>query len=127
MSITTQPGIVKPPPMPVRPDGIPEELKALQRWVCWRWTWNGKKYDKPPLTTTGRSASSTDPATWCTFAEALAAHQSGTMDGVGITLGKLSDTGPTLCGIDLDGVRDPATGQIAPWAEYVIRTANTYG
>jgi primase-polymerase (primpol)-like protein len=45
--------------------GIPAELRSLDRWVRY-------SARKVPLTTAGRAASSTNPLTWTTYAEASA-------------------------------------------------------
>jgi hypothetical protein len=112
--------------MPVLAEHIPDALRGLPRWVCWRWTWNGKKWDKPPLDPrTGGPAKSTDPATWVPFDLALEAHQMGDYDGVGITLGAVDETGLSLCGLDLDGCLD-ADGALSPLAGYLLGLLDTY-
>lgn len=44
---------IERPPKPRRmnpiPTSIPEELHTVSRWVVWRWSWNGKKWDKPRM------------------------------------------------------------------------------
>ena len=53
---------------------VPAELKAEARWVCWRREERGGKTTKLPVcAANGRMAKSTDPATWATFGEAVAA------------------------------------------------------
>jgi len=89
--------------MPVKEDGIPAELRMVDRWLCWSWSWNGKKWDKPPLNaSTGRNASSTDPSTWTTFSVAHAAHKRGDFDGIGFVLGEDRPTHVVFSGFDLD-------------------------
>jgi hypothetical protein len=119
--------------MEVIEQNVPEVLRSLKRWVCWSWLWNPRKNggrggcDKPPLNAvTGRNASSTDPNTWSDFETAFRAYQRGDFDGIGITLGKIDDTGLTLAGLDLDDVRDPTTGQIEPWALYFLHLLDSY-
>src|SRR5206468_7814503 len=51
---------------------------------------------------------------------AVAAYEDGKADGVGIVLGD------GLVGVDLDHCRDPETGAIAPWAQTVIATLDSY-
>ena len=85
----------KPPILPVRPEGIPNEPKTQRRWVVWKLEWlegkNGKsgKWTKPPYiaTATETGASSINPATWRSFDEALAAYEDGKCDGIGFVLG----------------------------------------
>jgi putative DNA primase/helicase len=114
-------GAEKPATLPVNPDGIPAELRKRPQWVCWRWEQRAEKktgqlkWTKPPVNPrTGRHASSTDPATWGTFEQALAAYRAGDADGVGFVI-----TEP-YTGLDLDDCRDPRTGAIAPWAAELL-------
>jgi RecA-family ATPase len=95
-----------PPPL--------EHLREQQVWVCWRWFWNGKKWTKPPYRADNpdRNASSSDPATWGTYEQAIEQVHIGRADGIGIAL-----KGLNLGGVDLDHCRDPATCTIDPWAE----------
>ena len=81
-----------------RMEAIPAELREIPRWVRWKSRRRGSGTTKAPLTTAGRSASSTDQATWTTYAE-VAASTVG--DGAGFVL-----NGDGLACIDLDGVLD---------------------
>lgn len=100
-------------------DNVPEELKARRAWVCWRLVTRAGKTTKLPVTpATGRNAKSTDPRTWATFADAVAA--AGRFDGVGICLGE------GLCGVDLDHCRDPQTGELEAWAAEVVAELDSY-
>src|SRR5262249_39258584 len=122
----------KPAPMPVIVENIPDELRQLHRWVCWRWEWDPEKYkgrggwDKPLYNPrNGWHASSTNTRSWNDLATVLAAHRAGGYDGIGITLGDLGD-GRTLGGVDLDHHRDPATGRIDDFATAIIRQLDSY-
>src|SRR5689334_24108046 len=115
-----------------RPDtGAIAELAALGRRFClWRWETRDGKLTKPPLQASGILASSTNPDTWCSYEEALAAAgklraKGVRVDGIGVMLGDLGD-GRSLVGGDLDGCRDPETGEIKPWGLEVIRDLNAY-
>ena len=71
------------------PDGIPDSLKTLSQWTCWRYEDKGNgKPTKPPIDArTGRYASSKDPATWSTFDAALARFNAdSTIAGLNIVL-----------------------------------------
>jgi putative DNA primase/helicase len=78
----------RPPRAAVYPEGIPAELKARARWVCWRWDWRPEKrgsdkgkWTKIPVNpTTGRNADSTKASTWGTFDEAIAAYTASKID-----------------------------------------------
>ena len=53
-SLYTDPNI-RPVPLPVNPDGIPDALKAAPRWVLWKFEWKANKggtgkWDKVPKT-----------------------------------------------------------------------------
>lgn len=99
----------RPAALPVQFDNIPAELREVPRWVVWRYEFRKAKWAKPPFTTAGAAASSTDPATWATFDAARAAYARGGWDGVGLI--HLPDD--YLTGVDWDHCRDPATGAIA--------------
>ena len=100
-----KPEVPKPQPMPVEPDGIPSELKDLDRWICWSWIRRGEKWDKPPLRADGRGfAKSDDPATWSSFESALEQHQAGKFDGIGFILNAPGET--VFVGVDFDDCLD---------------------
>ncbi|MFI9123897.1 bifunctional DNA primase/polymerase [Streptomyces bikiniensis] len=90
---------------------VPLELTSRDRWVR-------RAADKRPLTTAGRAASSTDPATW-------SSHKNATESVVGVGLGfVLSDEDDIVC-IDLDHCINTLTGRLAPWAAAILRDAGT--
>src|SRR5262245_59200231 len=100
----------KPPRMNVQPFEIPESLRAVAQWVCWRWTWEDDKgkWDKPPLNPrTGGNAMANEPSTWGTFQEAIARYSRvDSISGVGFECVEGGD----IVGVDLDNCRDPDTG-----------------
>jgi putative DNA primase/helicase len=107
-------------------DAIPTALTEWERWVVWReeqrTTKDGEtRVTKVPYATSGRAASSTDPATWAAFDTAAGVYRHanpGVFHGIGINLGALDET-LLLCGLDLDSCVD-ADGNIAPWAQTVL-------
>ena len=71
---------------------IPEELRKLKQWVC------ASDCSKVPMQATNHfPASSTNPATWSSFEEAVGAVESGHYDHIGFVF---NDNG--IVGIDLD-------------------------
>src|SRR5262245_40708430 len=98
----------RPVALPVIPDAIPAELKARAQWVMWRYVWRDNKWTKPPHTTAGELADSTDPKTWESFGSALLIYRAGGFDGIGYV--------PTpeeqLTAGDADECRDPESGVI---------------
>lgn len=81
--------------------GVPVELLEGARWVRWRSVERRGRRTKLPLMLDGRAASSTDPATWSTFADACASEVG---DGLGVVLLEGDDV---VC-LDLDHVLDEA-------------------
>jgi putative DNA primase/helicase len=104
-------------------ENIPAQLTERPQWVCWRLEQRQGKTTKVPYTPgTLRRASSTDLMTWRSFSEALAAYEAGEppYDGVGFVF----CSADPLTGIDLDGCRDPESGEISPWADKIIADAS---
>jgi primase-polymerase (primpol)-like protein len=116
----------KPIPLTVIPKNIPAELQALNQWLIWRYFWKPDLgyFDKPPLDAnkSGNAGKSTDPKTWATFEKALSSYHLGNLDGIGIALTEKNG----LVGFDLDGCRNPETGEIAPWALKIVEQVRTY-
>ena len=102
-------------------ENVPAELRAEARWVCWRREERGGKTTKLPVCAkSGRMAKSTDPATWATFEEAVAAVGRWRCDGVGFVFGP--DRAYT--GLDLDHVI--AGGTLDAEYRWVVDEAGTY-
>jgi len=102
---------------------IPAELRELRQWVLWRKVIRKGKATKAPYQATAASsaASSTDPATWATFAEALAAWDGDQFGGIGFVF-----TDTPFAGIDLDHVRDAKTGAVIAEAQTIIDELASY-
>jgi len=102
---------------------IPEELRRRPQWVVWKLETRGDKLTKIPYIAGGvGKASSTDSETWRTFEEARDALQTGRYNGVGFVF----SSGDPYAGIDLDGCRDPETGELEAWAAEIIRDLDGY-
>lgn len=86
---------------------IPAELRTRDRWVRHSAT-------KVPLTTAGKAASSTNPRTWTTYAEASSSS-------AGVGLGFVLDGDGVVC-IDLDHCFDDE-GALLPWAQGIVDEA----
>jgi hypothetical protein len=113
----------RPTPVSVHADGIPDELKALPNWVCWRYKRRDDKWTKVPIDpATGRNAKPNDASTWSSFDDALAGHNKNGIDGIGFVF---SESDP-YCGIDLDDCRDPSTKQLDPWASEIVKRFASY-
>jgi hypothetical protein len=108
---------------------LPTALSRLtkqERLVVWNWelrkTKGGKeKWTKPPRQARDPRAlaKSNDPKTWAPYRCALDAVQARKAEGIGYML-----LGSDLGAVDLDHVRDPATGTVLRWAQQLVEEAN---
>lgn len=101
------------------PDRIPDALKAIPQWLCWRWKLpekEGGRFGKPPVDAkTGKAGTSNDPATWSDFATAVARFRKDKrLAGIGLAL--TPDLGLTAIDadhvIDQDGAVDPKAADL---------------
>jgi len=101
-------------------DNIPEEMKALRQWVCYKLEPNedGDLIKMPRNPNGGARARSNDPSTWNTFEAAIAASRR--YDGIGFII---SEDDPFLL-IDLD--KCVKEGQIERWAQEIINEIDSY-
>lgn len=100
-------------------------LTTEPRWVTWVWeertTKNGSaKWTKPPRLACdpSRNARTNDPATWGSYADAVAAVGAGRADGIGFML-----LGSSVGAIDLDHCVDRASAKLDTWAEALQQEA----
>ncbi|MBX3322231.1 MAG: hypothetical protein KF757_04500 [Phycisphaeraceae bacterium] len=101
---------------------IPAALSERAQWVCWKYINRGGKQTKCPFSARGGGrADSTDPATWASFDEAVAAWKTGGYAGIGYVF---AGDDP-FCGIDLDDCIDE-TGTIVSAAREIIDSLNSY-
>lgn len=102
---------------------IPSDLRTLPQWVCWKLELVENRLTKVPYNPSGSSASSTDPKTWGTFEQCLAAYRNGNeFSGVGFVF----TDGNGLTGIDLDDHRDPKTGELDEFAKPIVARLASY-
>ena len=104
---------------------IPEVLRKRDQWVLWKTIVRSGKPTKVPFRVDGNPASSSDPETWASFEHVqgkylFASH--GEFDGIGFVFSKYD----SFTGIDLDGCRNPETGDWAEWAREIIAEFSTY-
>jgi putative DNA primase/helicase len=128
-------------PTPEDLDRLPAELKARRQWVLWRGAdridqQTGElRLNKIPIDPqTLRKADTTDATTWGTFGQCIAAlpvaleewEQDNPSAYRGGGIGFVFSSDDPYAGVDLDHCRDPATGQIAAWAQVHIDTLASY-
>jgi hypothetical protein len=95
---------------------FPAEFKAQSIWCLWRYEERDGKQTKVPYQPSGSRASSTNRATWSSFADCLAVEAN--FDGLGV----FADGSHTF--IDLD--KCIVGGEIEPWALAVLSRMNSY-
>ncbi|MCR2045512.1 phage/plasmid primase, P4 family [Anaerosalibacter massiliensis] len=80
-------------------ENIPQELKKLNQWVCWKAEERNGKITKTPINPmTGGYAQSNNPSTWTDFYTAVRISEN--FSGIGFMLGN------GIFGIDLDDMDD---------------------
>ena len=103
-------------------DTIPAVLKDRKQWVLWKVIKRDGDETKVPFSVNGKPAKANDPTTWSQYVVACEKYDAGGFDGIGY---EFSADDP-YCGIDLDGCRNQATGEVAKWARVIIERLNTY-
>lgn len=123
---------------------IPSELRARNQWVACKMV---PDYDKnlnlkpkpkkvPIDVRTERGAQTDNPKTWSSFDDVIEFIQEWAGEdhthGAEIT-GPVSEypgfvfaADDPYCGVDLDNCRDPATGEVLPWALKIIEHFKSY-
>lgn len=82
---------------------IPQELLDRPQWVAWRAVLYEGRWTKPPMNPhSGELANVSDPATWGTVAEAMAACRARGADGIGFIL----TAADPYTAVDLDEMDD---------------------
>jgi len=115
-------------------DAIPQELRDLPRWACWKETpsTGDKKAGKPPIQAnvkfTGRHvyAKANDPKSWASFDMALR-YWRDQLRGKGLASGlSIALNGDGIVGMDMDRCRNVKTKAIDGWALEIIKRFRTY-
>lgn len=103
-------------------DAIPQELKALPRWVTWRYESRRGRWAKVPIScTTARHADVTSSGDWAEFGAALKYYRTHRVAGLGFVF-----AGDGLVGVDLDDCRDAESGELQPWASAILCDLDSY-
>jgi putative DNA primase/helicase len=123
-------------------DVVPDQMFDREQWVCWTYQCRRCKlsYDerqddcivqgcageiaKTPINPeSGGRAKSDNPETWADYDTALAhVEENAKIQGIGFVF-SIDDL---FVGIDLDTCRDPETGELAPWAEDIVETLDSF-
>ena len=119
-----------PPILPLLAENLPDELRNLNRFVLWTWTWKKTKWDKPPTSTAGIGIPYTDKKHHLSFSDALKlAHK---VSGIGLVFTdgiklRLDEETADLIAFDIDNCRDPTSGEIT-WsvARQILDACQSY-
>ena len=108
----------------IQPNNIPDDWKRLAQWVLWRRELVGGKPTKVPYMAAGRKAKTNDPATWDSFENVIIAPTGDGLpfDGIGFVLTEYDP----FCILDMDGCRNPDTGELKPEAANLVSQFATY-
>lgn len=111
------------PAVAFEPAHVPAALRERPQWVCWKYITRGGKQTKCPVNPRGGGrADSTDPSTWASFDEAVAAWRgSDRYAGIGFVFA----ADDPFTGIDLDGCIDES-GNVVPSAREIIDSLSSY-
>lgn len=123
----------RPPRPPFHGKNIPAGLRPLARWIGWRFSWKDKdgKWAKIPLDPHQRCrklAKTNDPTTWADLSTTAATVNTAALanpesvDGLGFVFAD----GDGLFGLDIDGCRNPDTGELSDLAVNLISAFDTY-
>lgn len=100
---------------------VPNELKNLRRWVCFKIEERDGKVGKFPMNPiNGKYAKSNDNSTWTSFYLALKGCVKYNFNGIGFMLGD------GIFGVDLDNHPNPATGELELSKEEFNKLANEF-
>jgi|GEM_PF-6286555 len=113
------------PPITLIPESIPQELKEIEQWVCWKAEWNARrgKWDKYPYESKdpNKKAKANDPGTWSSYEDTLKTYKQGVVDGIGFVF--TADDG--LVFIDLDSILDH-NGNVLPFFQFLVHVFGSY-
>jgi putative DNA primase/helicase len=101
-------------------DAVPVSMREEPRWCCWRYEErdDGKRMKLPLHASRGTRLDVTDSTGWVSFERAV--NSKVRHDGIGFCLGD------GWAGVDLDGCRNPETGELHAWARYVVQLLASY-
>ena len=104
-------------------------LTARPQWVAMKREVRGGKVTKPPIDPNKAfdrrypsKASVVDPSTWSSHAAAEHFNATYGLDGIGYVF---TEEDPFF-GLDLDNVLNPTTGELTPWALWLVEQCATY-
>jgi len=104
---------------------VPDELKEIAQWVGWKYVPDPDRPKPKKILVnpdSGAWAKTDDPDTWSRLSKALARYLHDDLDGIGFVF----TADDPYCGIDLDNVIDPSTGEVSEKARTIIDSLDSY-
>ena len=106
-------------------ENIPLELRQTQRWILWKLEKREgqTKPTKIPYQSNRQKADSTNHTTWTTFDKIWESYDTDSdefFSGVGCVIAA------PYVGVDLDGCRNPKTGEVKAWAQEIVTALDSY-
>jgi hypothetical protein len=114
VNASTNVGFVDPLPE------VPSFLKNIPNWIRWQLEVVNGRPTKVPYRVDGRKAASTRPGDWVDYQSAVTRATIDSNGGVGFVVNR------GIVGFDLDGCRNPKTGEITSWAQTIIDALDAY-
>lgn len=103
-------------------ENIPQEMKEVKAWVCWREAERDGKITKIPTSPfSGRDISITAPSNWMTFGEAVRFSRTTGIAGIGFVFSKQNG----FVGVDIDHCIDEY-GNLSPLAKEIVEKLDSY-
>ncbi len=103
-------------------ENIPQKMKEVKAWVCWREGERDGKITKIPTSPlNGRSIDVTDPSNWMTFEQAMRSSRATGITGIGFVFSPQYG----FVGVDIDHCIHE-DGTLSALAEEIVETLGSY-
>ena len=102
-------------------ENVPEQLKVIPRWVCWRSDVKVEGEKQPIDCRTGQRADITNSSCWVSFDDAIAYYREHALSGAGLVL-----TNDGYSGATLDDCYDEKTHSFQQWAKDILLRLDSY-
>jgi primase-polymerase (primpol)-like protein/phage/plasmid-associated DNA primase len=102
------------------PENIPDEMKSVKQWVCWKYQEVKGRKTKVPYQPNEQKADSMNQQTWSSFEDVCKVADD--FDGIGFVFSNNS----RIMGLDFDHIRDPISGEWDTEALEEIKNLNSY-
>jgi AAA domain len=101
-------------------NALPNELREDRAWLFWRNEMVSDRATKVPYQPNGRRANVNLSSTWSNFGDVVLAFERAGYNGIGRVVT------PPFVALDIDHVRDAATGALATWSLSLVQALSRY-